>query len=409
MQRSLFSGVSGMRNHQTKMDVIGNNISNVNTTAFKGGRARFEDILSQTIRGASGPQEGRGGINPAQVGLGMNLAAIDNNHTQGSLQSTGRETDLAIEGRGFFLVNDGQQNFYTRDGAFSLSPDGYLVNSASGNYLQGFQMENGEISDELGNLRIPVGGDRVAGATENVNLQGNLNAIVENDTEFPINVNFYDSLGRGHEATINFEKTGSNTWTWEFSSDSDYIDEITNDTGTIEFLSTGSIDPDSIGDDPISVSFNDDDALEMEITLDFSSITQYEGPTDVAATYQDGYPSGVLDSFTIGSDGTINGVYSNGMVQTLGQVALAGFTNPEGLSKAAGNLYQVSANSGQPQVGVPGDQGLGDIQASTLEMSNVDLVAEFTEMITTSRAFQANSRIISTSDEMLTEVVNLKR
>ncbi|PKM81947.1 MAG: flagellar hook-basal body protein [Firmicutes bacterium HGW-Firmicutes-13] len=421
MQRSLYAAVSGMRNHQTRMDIIGNNIANVNTTAFKSSRVRFQDILSQTLRGASGPQEGRGGINPIQVGLGMSIAAIDNNHTQGSLQYTGRSNDLAIEGSGFFIVSDGRANFYTRDGAFSLGPDGLLVNSASGYRLQGWSINSEGVIDTSaapGNINIPLGGNRIARATDNVFFAGNLNASEADSKEYSISTVVYDSQGNEYEIEITFTKNDTNEWGLSVQliiEDGDPVD-LTLSTETINFTPDGNfITLDGSGN-PIEYTVTipsgqlangaEDD---LDINLNFFNLTQVVGPMDALARYQDGYSSGVLDAFTISKTGIISGVYDNGMVKDLGMVALAGFANPEGLSKIAGNMYQVSANSGQPLIGEPGQQGLGTIEASTLEMSNVDLVSEFTDMITTSRAFQANSRVISTSDDMLVEVVNLKR
>lgn len=416
MQRSLYAAVSGMRNHQTRMDVIGNNIANVNTTAFKSGRVRFQDILSQTLRGASGPQEdGRGGINPVQVGLGMTVAAIDNNHTQGSLQYTGRSGDLAIDGSGFFIVNDGKADYYTRDGVFSLGPDGYLVNSATGYRLQGWSIDSeGNIDiTSLGNIYISEG-DRIASATRNVVFAGNLNAGAEDATEHLVSTVVYDSQGNGYEIEITFEKNDTNEWTLSaqlMAEDENPID-LTLSTGSISFNENGNFTNDAGNEYTVTIGSGElanGAAEDLEITLDLSSLTQVAGPMDAIPRYQDGYPSGVLEDFTVGKTGVIVGVYDNGMIKELGMVALAGFANPEGLSKLGGNIYQVSANSGQVSIGEPGQQGLGTIEGSTLEMSNVDLVAEFTDMITTSRAFQANSRVISTSDDMLVEVVNLKR
>ncbi len=413
MQRSLYSAVSGMRNHQTKMDVIGNNISNVNTTAFKGGSVLFQDILSQTLRGAGGPQDNRGGTNPLQVGLGMNIASITNNHTQGSLQATGRSTDLAIQGSGFFMVNDGLSNYYTRDGSFNLGPDGILVQSGTGYRLQGWMADAQGVVDmdgPLGHLHIPIGSDRIASPTTMLQLAGNLHAQWEEGESITITTGVYDSLGVEHEVDIVLTKVAAdgNDWTVdlqynEVSYMGEPLPEVTFDPTNGSFAGfTG----DSI---TISAEVLNTGAADLVFDLNFSNVTQVSGPMDILARYQDGYPSGVLDSFSVGKTGTITGIYSNGMIRDLGIVSMAAFANPEGLTKMANNLWVPSANSGQALVGQAGEQGLGTIEGSTLEMSNVDLVNEFTEMITTSRAFQANSRVISTSDEMLVEVVNIKR
>ena len=406
MQRSLYSGVSGMRNHQTKMDVIGNNIANVNTTAFKGGTVLFQDILSQTLRGATGPQDNRGGVNPLQVGLGMNIASITNNHTQGSLKSTGRITDMAIQGSGFFMVNDGQTDYFTRDGAFALSPDGYLVQSGTGYRLQGWTTDAQGLIDTaqpLGPLNIPIGSERIANPTTYLQFSGNLHAGWDAAEPVTMTTVVYDSLGIAHEVEIVFEKTGNdNEWTWSADYDGSSVG-----SGTINFTDRGSFE--DVGEIQQIIIAPGTGAADISFDLNFSKVTQVVGPMELLPRYQDGYPSGILESFTIGKTGLISGIYSNGLIRELGVVALAGFTNPEGLSKMANNLWLPSANSGGALVGAPGKQGLGTVEGGVLEMSNVDLVNEFTEMITTSRAFQANSRVITTSDEMLAEVVNIKR
>ncbi|NLP37835.1 MAG: flagellar hook-basal body complex protein, partial [Firmicutes bacterium] len=198
MQRSLYSGVSGLRNHQTKLDVIGNNIANVNTVGFKSSRVRFQDVFSQVIRGATAPMGGRGGSNAAQVGMGMTLAAIDTLHTQGSPQYTGNPDDMAIQGYGYFVVTDGVGQYYTRDGAFSCGLDGDLVNAANGLKLLGWRVnENDEIdtSGPLTTLNIPLGDTVVSKATENMKFTGNLDADTNNGDTFETEAMVYDSQG----------------------------------------------------------------------------------------------------------------------------------------------------------------------------------------------------------------------
>ncbi len=411
MQRSLFAAVSGLRNHQVKMDVIGNNIANVNTSAFKGGRVRFQDILSQNIRGASAPQLGMGGINPAQVGLGMSIGAIDTIHTQGSLQNTGRSTDLAIQGNGFFVMSNGTSQFYTRDGAFSVGADGELVNAASGFKPLGWAANaagNIDTTSPLRALNIPIGNRVNTRATENLVLGGNLNALAAIPGPPPAppshttEVLAYDSQGGMHTIAIAFSKTASNAWSWTATSGAL---PMTGSRGTLTFAATGNLTASTGG----PIAFSPPGVAPLSIAPDFSGLTQVVGRSSALVRSQDGFRVGELESFMIGNTGVINGVYSNGLVVALGQVALAGFPNPEGLQKAAANMFQLSANSGLPRIGGAGLEGRGTIETATLEMSNVDLSVEFTEMITTSRAFQANSRMISASDDLLQEVVNLKR
>lgn len=412
MQRSLFTAISGLNNHQTKLDVIANNIANVNTTAFKASRVRFADILNQTLRGAAAPQNNRGGLNPMQVGLGMRLAAIDINHTQGNLQNTGRELDMAIQGEGFFIVSDGVSSYYTRDGAFSRGADGYLVSATTGYRVLGWMADaNGNIdtSQPLGGLNIPLGFKAEAKATQNMVFGGNLSASVDPaESEYTLEVDVYDSLGNVHTMQIVFTKTDTNTWSWEaYLLDEDGY-QMGTGSDTIVFDVNGNVSDGHTGEFTIDGSYlNGADNLTIE--LDFSAISQLAGETDALMRQQDGFPMGILNAFNVDSNGVITGSYSNGMVVTLGQIALGRFENPEGLIKIGSNMFAPSANSGELFIGTPGTQGRGTIETSTLEMSNVNIAYEFTEIITTSRAFQANSRVITSSDELLQEVVNLKR
>lgn len=408
MQRSLFTAVTGLRNHQVKMDVLGNNIANVNTTAFKGGRVRFQDILSQNIRGASAPQLGRGGINPAQVGLGMSIGAIDTIHTQGSLQNTGRATDLAIQGNGFFVMSDGTNRLYSRDGAFSLGADGDLVNAANGFKPLGWPADAAGVINTtapLGPLNIPIGQRVTTRATTNLVFGANLDAAAAVGGTHLAEVLVYDSQGGLHTVEVTFTKTAApNVWDWV----AEWVTlpaDPSPESGTLTFDTSGNLTASTGG----PITFTPTGVAPLSITPDFSDLTQVVGLSNALVRFQDGFPVGELESFTIGKTGVINGVFTNGLVRELGQLALASFPNAEGLLKVAANMFQVSSNSGQPRVGAAGLEGRGIIETATLEMSNVDLSAEFTEMITTSRAFQANSRVITSSDELLQEVVNLKR
>lgn len=417
MQRSLFAAISGLNNHQTRMDVIGNNIANVNTTAFKSSRVSFSDILSQTLRGAEAPQENRGGINSIQVGLGMQVAAIDNNHTQGNLQSTGRATDMAIQGSGFFIINDGLQNFYTRDGSFSRGSDGYLFNPGNGFKLMGWQADAAGNIDETGplaGLHIPLGLKSETRATAEMFFGGNLNAAAEVASIYTLESNVFDSLGNVHTLEIRLEKTADNQWNWDI----DIIEEagpLFLGAGTIDFNEQGTVAVDPAtgehlitGDIPLIIT-PPGGAAEMEVNLDLASLTQLVGRSDVLMRRQDGFPMGILHAFDISTTGVITGAYTNGMTTTLGQIALSRFENPEGLTRSGDNMFQISASSGEPFTGIPGTQGRGTVRTATLEMSNVNMAFEFTEMITTSRAFQANSRVITSSNELLQEIVNLVR
>ncbi|UTR10861.1 flagellar basal-body rod protein FlgF [Evansella sp. LMS18] len=397
MLRAMYSGIGGMQNFQTKMDVIGNNIANVNTFGYKKGRATFQDLVSQQMSGAGTPAENRGGTNPMQVGLGGSLATVDTIQTQGSMQTTGRDLDMGITGDGFFIVNDGNQSFYTRAGNFYLDQQGNLV-ASNGMYVQGYPVdEEGNINAAAGtgNLQITAGAQVAPEATDNVTLRGNLKADDPVNTERTLAFNVVDDIGTQHPVAINFTKTADNTWSYSVNgggTQSLTFSGGSNDApnGNIQIQSSG-------GGGPFNVE------------IDFSQITQYASPSTVDVASMTGNIDGTLESYSISQTGEINGIFSNGEVRLLGQIALAAFNNPGGLSKAGDSLFQATNNSGNPQVGLAGIGGRGTMTGSALEMSNVDLAEEFAEMIVTQRGFQANTRMITTSDEILQELVNLKR
>lgn len=407
MLRSLSTAVSGLRNHQTKLDVVGNNIANVNTVGFKYGVARFQDIFSQTLRGATAPLGGTGGINPMQVGLGMGISSIATVHEQGAITGTGRETDLAINGRGFFIVSDGYQNYYTRDGSFTRDASGVLVN-ANGLRLLGWVGEETDTSQPLGEICIPLGESMIARATENMVFTGNLDAGAADDGTYTYPTYVYDSLGNMHYITVTFTKTAANTWSYEFFDSADPPNSLGD--GELVFTSEGVFDPENSSINDVSLDLSNGATTPLSITPDFTALTQLASDeSNVLLKGQDGFAAGELATFNIESTGIITGTYTNGMVRQIAQIAMASFINPEGLLKMGSNLYTVSSNSGEARIGLPGADGRGEIQSRALEMSNVDLANEFTELITTSRGFQANTRVISTSDEVLLELINIKR
>ncbi len=679
MMRSLFAGVSGLRNHQVRMDVIGNNIANVNTIGYKAQRVTFADALALTLRGATMPTDRVGGINPMQVGLGMSVNTIDTILNQGSLQATGQQTDLAINGDGFFVLSDGQKYFYTRAGSFQFDAEGRLVDPANGLVVQG-RMANsrGEISSTsaIDDIRLPFGQRVPARATTSIGFTGNLDAsakplgtitktapflaveeagdetdiaklyargdtnsfmtgmvsgvttvtvndgskektytYVSNDSgagngEFTslkdlmdeINADFagslqvsmtsdgaikvedlsgsehtvtfssssaalqsalgaangaidssagkttltdqfnhrasedeeltklrnsvgeplglkvgddisisaivggeektgsltiaanttlgdladaietafgitnatgveidkngslvingdpgeenaiesvairisgnmafntasvfnefqkakdvthsasitvYDELGKEHVVTLTFTKTSiENQWRWEASLAGDEIIS-SGGSGTINFNSDGSLNSFLYDNGMTALTFDPNDGASfVEIAFDagdiggFNGITQFASPSTAVASTQDGYPNGDLTTINIDETGKITGIFSNGVTQTLAQIALAVFNNPAGLIRAGENMFQVSANSGNPVMGLAGESIQAKIVPGHLEMSNVDLAEEFTNMIVAQRGFQANARVITTTDDLLNELVNLKR
>jgi len=389
------------------MDVVANNISNINTVGFRKGRANFQDILSQTISGASGATTGgTGGTNPKQVGLGMTLGSVDTLFTQGNLQTTGVNTDLAIQGNGMFVESDGNGTQYSRAGIFSLDENGDLVNAANGFHIQGWQGVNGVVNTTVapGNINIPVGSTIPASATTTATYGGNLDSGTAVAGTYVTSFTVYDSLGATHTVTITFAKTAANTWSATPSG-----------AGVAGAASTVAYDPATGAYNAAGSTINNitvaapPAATAMAITPNFASTTQYASDNTIIAQSQNGYASGSLQSYAVGDSGVISGVYTNGIKRDLAQVALAHFANYGGLQKEGDNMFSETSNSGNALIGTAKNGGRGSISAGTLEMSNVDLSEEFTTMITAQRGFQANSRSITASDEMLQELLQLKR
>lgn len=610
MMRSLFAGVSGLRNHQTRMDVIGNNIANVNTAGFKASRVNFQDILSQTMQGASSPQGNRGGTNPMQVGLGVGIASIDTLFTPGSYQTTGKPTDLSIQDDGFFILANGNQRYYTRAGNFDFDVDGNYLVPGTGLKVMGWMPDGtGAIKTNADptTIQIPIGsmmkaqktstitfgknlsgsatktgtaaeriqadadkatadlaktnadaalaiantaktnadaaksaidvakayvdlalaaankqqttsnaanaaaalaaandavtkavaavaaataaGDAatiaaantlktdvdaiktaataanadptnagLAGATQTaattaqgsaVAAQGDANAAAitatsnqqaaaataatakdnaekaaaavkaayDESSNVPMQVSVYDTQGNLYNLSGNFMKNADNTWTFTPSGkivdkEGKTVANVTGTPSTIKFDANGAYDSlntiaNSITIDPAGGPYSG--AGAFTVNLDFSTMTQYASESTAKATGQDGWSDGTLNGVSINSTGTIVGSFTNGKTKDLARVALAVFNNPAGLIKNGSNMYSASNNSGLPDVGESGTGGRGTFSGGTLEMSNVDLAQEFSNMIITQRGFQANSKIITTTDEMLEQLANLKR
>ena len=463
MMRSLYSGVSGLQNHQVRMDVLGHNIANVNTTGYKKDRVNFQDLLYQQMSGAARPNEEVGGVNPKEIGLGMSIASVDTIHTQGSLQTTGVMTDLALQGNGFFVLQKGDSRFFTRAGAFGLDRDGRLVNPANGYRVQGWnaQLVNGReilnTSGALQDLVIPVGSKDPAKATGQVYLACNLDKRIPEIPEgaaeetilrgtWRVEEKVYDSFGVDHILRIEFTRVPGqpNQWNAAVSVDpeaetatnaaaslgqtpvggNNFIVEFDN-LGTLRRVADtqGNQSPE-LGALAVNVAFDVRDATAPEgggqvrqtFALNLgtvgsvrSAVTQFAEASSTKVFEQDGYSMGYLDTFKIDQSGIITAVYSNGSNRTIGQIALASFTNPGGLEKTGETNFAQSNNSGLADIGPSGIAGKGKVISGTLEMSNVDLAEQFTDMIVTQRGFQASSKTIQTSDQMLQELLTLKR
>ena len=409
MLRSMASAISALRNHQTFMDVVSTNIANINTTAYKASRVTFQDLLSQSLNMGSAPTDATGGTNPVQVGLGMRLGGIDTIFTQGNPRATGQPRDLAIQGDGFFVVQKGQETYYTRDGVVDVGTDNTLVNPATGMRILGWMADaTGAVNSGVpaGTITIPYGNGE-ARATTKVTYQGNLDVESDPADTVEATIPVYDSLGEVHALTLTFTKTANaREWTWAVTAPTGVT--VSNPTGTtITFGTDGAYA--SLATTTIDIAFGNGAAAMTGVTLDLSAVTQLAKASDVGAANQDGLAAGTLIDFSVNEFGQVLGLYSNGMSRTVAQIALATFNNPAGLLRQGQNLFFPSPNSGTPSVGAPGDGTRGQVWSGYLEMSNVDLAREFTDMIIAQRGFQANSRVVTTSDEILQELVNLKR
>jgi len=506
MLRSLYAGVSGLRNNQVRMDVIGNNIANVNTVAFKAGRVTFKEGFAQLLQGASRPPGDQGGINPVQVGLGMQIGSIDQLFSQGNIETTGLNTDLAIQGDSFFVVRKGNQSFYTRSGNFQIDALGQMVSPTNGFVVQGQMYENGILQDGIQDIRLPFGQKVSANPTTEAVLAGNLNASASAfqgdfmdplDRALPINtkswtesqISVFDSQGTKHDIKIQMWKTSPNTWDWridpiasaqvqsfqtdtsappsdislpvapagyeilaanvkvmsttgtEYNTPADYavnagppasvqftasmpsnseikIAYFMSPTAATPGVNGGTFTFDQAGIMSTNISAGLDFAvpganavrIDLKLNGGVSGLTQFASTASTAVLRdQNGFTSGTLQNFSIDRFGLITGFFTNGTTSPLGRIVMGDFNNPSGLLRIGDNMYQESANSGGAVLGFALEGSQSQLTSGALEMSNVDLAQEFTNMIVAQRGFQANGKVVSTSDEMLQELMNVKR
>lgn len=412
---SLFAGISGLNVNSKALTVIGDNIANVNTTAFKSNRSSFANILSQSLAGTGS----------SEIGRGVEFWGTTPMWSQGSVENTANPTDMAINGAGFFTLRDNaNSSFYTRAGDFTFDRDGYLINP-DGLFVQGYEV-----------TAVAADGTLTLGNITDINVPGHSTSPPQPTTEFTVDVNLdaeaanldtytatvivYDSLGNDIPVTLTFEKQASNDWDVSASVPAgivtDPLTDISITNNNFTFDGSGSLNN---GSDPvIALSNLTSGASDLSLTWDVfedatnatnGDLTQYASPFSTTFQTQNGYTSGVLRGVSVDEYGVVTGSYSNGQLSPLYQVALADFPNYYGLNKMGKNLYTESRDSGQPLQGVPQSGRLGSISPSSIEMSNVDLAQEFVKMITTQRAFQANSRVITASDEILSELINIKR
>ncbi len=411
MMRSMFSGISGLRAHQTMMDVVGNNIANVNTAGFKGSAVTFQEAMTQTVSSATGADVDSGSTNPLQVGLGVQVGTVDGIFTQGSAQATGRPTDVMIQGEGFFVTESNGERLYTRAGNFNFDEIGNLVAPGGRTVLGWLADDSGAVNFNTAAtaIRLPLAEVISPQTSTLVEIGGNLPADAVDGTDVVTSITVYDSLGNPHDLVVTFTKVTDNEW--------DVAAELGGDTATLDittvtFNADGSLATPAAGT-PLGltgVTPAGADPLDLDLYLDAGAqLVQYGGVGSVTAVNQDGNPGGFIESFGIAEDGSVIGRFTNGSSKVMANIATAYFNNPAGLNRVGDSNFASSASSGQPVIGLPGEGGRGMIQSGMLEMSNVELAQEFTNLIIAQRGFQANSRIITASDEVLADLVNMKR
>ena len=433
MLQALLAGVSSIKAQQTRMNVIGNNLANINTTAYKDTSVSFENLVNQTLSSGSAPSASLGGTDPIQVGLGVTVGSTTVDTSQGSFDATNVPSDLAIQGNGYFAVSNGRSMSYTRDGGFNVDASGNLVQASTGQRLLGWQADaSGKIDTtaqitDSSTLTIPVGTATSVQATASATLNGNLNASAASSDTWSTQTTAYDSLGVPHNLTVVFSNpqsppplaygapAGSTTsWDWKAyegsaASGTPIGSSVSAGNQPLFFNSNGGYNNTFAAGASDSVTIPaSGGAGATPIKIDFSAISQLSETSSVGIQ-ADGFPPGELQNYNIGTSGVITGVFSNGMTRPLGQVALVGFANPAGLSETSQNLAVASVNSGLPSFNAPGSGAVGTITAGYLEQSNVDIGTEFTNLIVTQRGFQANTKIVTTVDQMLQDLVNMKQ
>jgi flagellar hook protein FlgE len=424
---SMSTAISGLETNGQALAVITDNIVNANTTGFKSSRTEFQNILAQDL--------GVGGGSGMQFGRGAQIAGVTNILTQGSISRTERGTDLAISGNGFFIIKgDTTGQTYTRDGSFRFDKDGWLVN-IHGNKVQAYESTpEGKITGKLTDIRIPYN-TVPARASGKVQLHVNLDARApisapldltkpEETAQFTTGMQIFDSIGNAHGLTFYFNKTSDSNWEWHAMTDG--ADMAGGTPGEQTEVMQGVLTFDQMGklqsntQSVVNTSFANGAIPEQQMFIDFGDstddlgtgekgTTQYGSKNAMFRNVQDGWAAGTLADIAIDADGVVAGIYSNGQNRTLGQIAISRFEATERLAKVGENQFQESIESGMAMIGKPNTNGRGVIMTKSLEQSNVDLAKEFVDMIKAQRGFQASAKSVTTANEMLDEVINLKR
>jgi len=405
--------LSGLDATQQALNVISNNLANLNTTGFKDQTANFQDLFYQNF-GTTGAGD------PIQVGAGSEIAAISSNFTNGSLNSTGVPSDVAITGNGFFIVQDPNGTVeYTRSGDFGVNSQGQLV-TVSGQTVMGYPAVAGVVNQSAPLAPLQVGQSAISppAASTTMQQQTNLDASAQVGDSFSSPLTVYDSLGTPHVLSFTYANTGPGAWTYQITLPAADTGGTGNPTviasGNLTFDSNGNLTSPSGSVTGINITGLADGAATMNLTWNLtgnggsSLLTQVDAPSATTSTQQNGYGSGTLQSYTVASDGTIEGQFSNGQVQALGQIALANFANPQGMQLTGGDSYAPTLASGGAVIGAPNTGTLGTLTGGALESSNVNISSEFTNLIVVERAFQADARMITTLDTVTSTTINLQ-
>lgn len=427
---SLYTGISGLGSTGQNMSIISDNIANAQTTGYKTSRGEFSDVVASNLKGVLGGN---------QIGRGTKMSSVTSIFTQGNLTPSERDTDMAIRGDGFFICKNpggAGEISYTRDGSFRFDSKGRMTTS-DGFQIQGYKLspETGKPSAELADIEFS-GNTIPAKGTTSVKIDANLDVrkpvntdkfditTCDKTADLTTSVRIYDQTGTAQNLNMYFYKTNESEWSWYATADGSQMaggkegvaQQVA--SGALTFTKDGKLNTDTItsqslnfkgSDGTQKLDFNFGDAIVTRKGTGLIGSTQYGSKGQIYRQIQDGYAAGTLTNFSVDDSGIVSGSYSNGSTRPLAQIAIARFENNEGLFKLGNNRYKEASNSGQPLIGGAGEAGRGTIAAKTLESSNVDLAQEFVKMMTTQRNFQANAKTITTSDEMLNEIIQLKR
>lgn len=403
---SFATALSGLESNNTALNTIANNLANMNTVGYKDQTDQFSTLFYQQLNGGV-----NGGV---QVGVGTQVATTETDFSDGGPTSTGQATDMALQGNGFFVIDDNGQQELTRAGDFVLSQSGALQ-TTSGASVMGYPASNGSIT--LGSgvqpIVLPLGQTLAAKQTGSMNIQANLDASAAVGTNVPAPVTLYDSLGGAHQATVTFTKTGTNTWSYSVALPAGEAASSAGTTGTLTFDGNGNLTSPTGTVGGISFSGLSDGASNMSFSWNLGgagtggTVTQTATASNVASATQDGYTSGSYKGFSVDGNGIVEASFSNGQNEVVGQVAVASVANQQGLQATNNTAYVATLASGSAVIGTAGNAGRGTIEGGALESSNVDVSTEFSALIVAQRAFEANSKSVTTFDQATQEAINM--